>query len=660
MKGLQGIGKAASRATILITAINTLIVSACSSGGGSDYDSAWVGDIENDISVSGSVGDGPTVDASVTIRKNNGEEIISFKSDASASYSVDFAVSERHFPLLIDATGGTDIVTGLAPDFVLRSAVLSPSGRATANVNPFSTVAYELAKDLNGGLTRENLLAAEDIAASSMNSGLTTAMTTGPMRTPVDGPNVAEIIKASETLAEVVRRVRGALVSGGHSTSADVVIEELGSDLIDTVIEGNGGPRADARTAAVAIIATAQVLLESMSNELHVNGADATQGMRQAIEQVLPGASGSALEKLGATVEMIYQANIGLEAAFEITGDVRVLELMQSLGDVRPGMEPAAIRPLLPPDYRTALNAAVAMAATGDTTVVAAVNQVARSGGNQGVDQNRPPVISGQPLASIQVGSNYDFAPVASDLDGDPLTFSIAGRPAWAKFNSSTGHLSGTPQANDAGTYDGITITVSDGELTSSIGPFGISVTSNNSAPVISGTPPATAGVDQQYEFRPAVSDRDSTVFRFSIAGKPSWAEFDVLSGRLSGTPSAGDVGLYRGIEISVTDGTDTAYLPAFSIEVVTIGNSTGSVTLSWSPPTENEDGTLLVDLAGYRIYWSRDGGGYGPPVAIDNPSVTLYVVENLTPGSYEFVATAVNIAGIESQFSNSVTRVVQ
>jgi hypothetical protein len=660
MKGIQGIGRAASTVAILITVINTLILSACSSGGGDNYDSAWVGDIENDISVSGSVGDGPTVDASVTIRKKNGEEIISFKSDANASYDVDFSVSERHFPLLIDATGGTDIVTNLAPDFVLRSAVLSPSDRVTANVNPFSTIAYELAKDLNGGLTRDNLLAAEDIAASSMNSGLTTAMNTGPVQTPVDSTNVAEIIKASETLAEVVRRVRDALVSAGHSTSADTVIEVLGSDLIDAVIEGNGGPRADARTAAVGIITTAQVLLESMSNELHVNGADTTQGMRQAIEQVAPGASGSALDELSATAEMIYQASIGLEAAFEITGDARVLELMQSLRDVRPGMEPALIQPLLPSDYRTALNAAVAMAAAGDSSVVAAVNQVARSGGSQGVDRNRPPVISGQPPASVQVGSSYNFAPVASDLDNDPLTFSIAGRPAWATFDASTGHLSGTPQAGDTGSYEGITITVSDGELTSSIGPFGISVTSNNSAPVISGTPPATAAVDQLYEFRPGVSDRDSTVFRFSIAGKPSWADFDVLSGRLTGTPSAGDVGLYRGIEISVTDGTDTAYLPAFSIEVVATGASTGSVTLRWVPPTQNEDGTQLLDLAAYRIYWSRDGGGYGPPVAIDNPSVTLYVVENLTPGSYEFVATAVNTAGVESRFSNSVTKVVQ
>jgi hypothetical protein len=81
---------------------------------------------------------------------------------------------------------------------------------------------------------------------------------------------------------------------------------------------------------------------------------------------------------------------------------------------------------------------------------------------------------------------------------------------------------------------------------------------------------------------------------------------------------------------------------------------------LNWTPPSENEDGSQLTDLAGYHIYWSRAGESYGQPVTINNPSVTRYVVEGLTPGTYEFVATAVNRAGIESRFSNVITRVVQ
>ena len=46
--------------------------------------------------------------------------------------------------------------------------------------------------------------------------------------------------------------------------------------------------------------------------------------------------------------------------------------------------------------------------------------------------------------------------------------------------------------------------------------------------------------------------------------------------------------------------------------------------------------------------------------VRINNPSVTRYVVENLTPGNYEFTATAINSAGVESRFSNTVFKTVQ
>ena len=660
MKGTQGFGKGPLGAAILVTAVFSLALAGCSPSGEGDYDSAWVGDIEKDINVSGSVGDGPLINASVTIRKKNGEELASFRSDGSASYDVALSVSERHFPLLIEATGGTDLVTESSPDFVLKSAVLSARGSATANVNPFSTIAYELARDLNGGITRDNLLAAEDIVATSMNSGLSTLASSGPMQTPVDGSNVSEIVRASEVLAEIVRRTRDALNAAGQGVSADDVIEALAADLIDGVIEGNGGARADARTAAVANIATAEVILEALTNELHVNGFDATDAMRSAIEQIVPAVTGPTLDELTATEEMIYQATIGLEAAYEVSADARTAELMQALAGVQPGMEPALVKPLLPADYRAALGSAVARTAAGDAGVVDSVNQLARSGGSRGIVENRPPAISGQPASTVQAGERYDFKPVASDLDNDTLTFSITAKPAWASFDTGTGRLSGTPQAADAKTYEGVTITVSDGELSSSIGPFAITVKTSNGSPSISGTPPATAVVGERYAFRPRVTDPDSTVFRFEIAGKPSWAGFDVLTGSLTGTPAEADVGLYSGIEISVTDGIDTVTLPAFSIEVVAGGSATGSVALRWTPPTQNEDGSQLTDLAAYRILWSRNGGSFSNSARISNPSVTRYVVENLTPGTYELVIIAINSAGVESRFSNSITRVVK
>jgi len=86
------------------------------------------------------------------------------------------------------------------------------------------------------------------------------------------------------------------------------------------------------------------------------------------------------------------------------------------------------------------------------------------------------------------------------------------------------------------------------------------------------------------------------------------------------------------------------------------LGTSTvnGSTTLSWMPPTRNDDGTPLT-LTGYRIYWGHSEGHYPHSVTVNNPGLNRYVVEQLTPATYYFVATALSSDG-ESPPSNVVT----
>lgn len=86
---------------------------------------------------------------------------------------------------------------------------------------------------------------------------------------------------------------------------------------------------------------------------------------------------------------------------------------------------------------------------------------------------------------------------------------------------------------------------------------------------------------------------------------------------------------------------------------------STGSVTLSWQPPTQNSDGTPLVDLAGYNIYFGTSSNSYDVQIQVDNPGLSTYVVDNLDPATYYFAATSFNAAGIESGFSGEVVKVV-
>ena len=273
---------------------------------------------------------------------------------------------------------------------------------------------------------------------------------------------------------------------------------------------------------------------------------------------------------------------------------------------------------------------------------------------------NSAPQISGSPSMNVAVGTVYSFTPSAIDADGDELTFSVTNCPFWASFDTASGRLSGVPTLGDVGTTADIAISVTDGNESANLSAFSITVTTSqtNSPPQVSGTPRTSVNEGQYYSFVPVATDADGDTLTFSISGHPSWASFDETTGSLTGTPLAADVGVYANIVISVSDGQAGASLAMFSISVEAI--SLGSATLYWTAPTENEDGTPLTDLAGYKLYWGTIPGSYTNDATIDNPSVTTYVVGNLAPGTYEFVATAFNTAGVESRFSGTATRTIQ
>lgn len=267
---------------------------------------------------------------------------------------------------------------------------------------------------------------------------------------------------------------------------------------------------------------------------------------------------------------------------------------------------------------------------------------------------NMPPEIDGIPATNVIVGNNYSFTPSGSDPDGDLLTYSIANRPTWATFNSASGRLSGAPNAGNIGTNTNIAITVSDGVLTSSLPAFSITVAAANSAPQISGAPDNRVTVGQNYLFTPSASDVDGDQLTYTIQNRPGWAQFNSSTGDLSGTPQAANVGSYSNIIISVSDGSVSDSLPGFAITVDQV--STGAATLSWTPPTENDDGTPLVNLAGYRIYYGTTPGNYPNQITISNPGITSYVVDNLAPNTWYFVSTSFNSTGMESGISNMTT----
>src|SRR5262245_51229626 len=114
-----------------------------------------------------------------------------------------------------------------------------------------------------------------------------------------------------------------------------------------------------------------------------------------------------------------------------------------------------------------------------------------------------------------------------------------------------------------------------------------------NQAPTISGTPNTSVNQSAPYMFAPTAADADGDPLMFGIDGKPAWAGFNTANGQVSGTPTATDVGVYRGIVVWVSDGKSQALLPAFDLTVVGGSPSNPAPTIAGSPATSVVAGAM-------------------------------------------------------------------
>lgn len=594
-----------SRVLMLIVA---LMLSACgpgdSSSGSNDANTVTsnaggqVSDSLDEVesAFSGSVGDGPIVGATLKIYDKDHNLIQTVVSDAGANYSTRIKTKGNAYPLTIEAEDGTDLVTGLVPDFKMVSVVLRPSVKHV-NINPFSTMIVEAARAASGNLSEESIAAAHSVVVNELNFGLDPLIVADPVGMQVTDSSAAVLVKSSEALGEMIRRVRDQMMISGSAVNGNDIVAAIADDVSDGRLDGVGGKNASARISAVSKLASAQVLIEALSNNLKVQGTVATPRIDDAITNTRPSIDP---EKLTGTVrinrEMLDQARGALNSARALSPSIELSSIADTLDSIQIDSLPSDVEPILPSDSSADLEPVITSAVLATDEQLEAVNSatsIAPPGPNDPV--NNAPQLSGNPLTSVLEGSNYLFQPVASDADADTLTFTVSNKPAWITFDAASGRLQGTPGAADAGLYSDIVISVSDGLATDSIGPFNIIVSSINHAPTISGNAQTSVTAGVPYSFKPTASDLDGDSLMFSVVGKPSWAAFDAGTGRLSGTPVASDAGTYSGITISVSDGATSSSLSAFSIVVnVSIPNNSAPVITGTPAASVAEDSAYL------------------------------------------------------------------
>ena len=85
-------------------------------------------------------------------------------------------------------------------------------------------------------------------------------------------------------------------------------------------------------------------------------------------------------------------------------------------------------------------------------------------------------------------------------------------------------------------------------------------------------------------------------------------------------------------------------------------GGGDAAEGLSWSVPTEREDGSALAisDIASYRIYYGLETGIYTGNIDIDH-TTTQAQLSSLPSDKYFVVITTIDTDGRESVFSSEV-----
>ena len=84
-------------------------------------------------------------------------------------------------------------------------------------------------------------------------------------------------------------------------------------------------------------------------------------------------------------------------------------------------------------------------------------------------------------------------------------------------------------------------------------------------------------------------------------------------------------------------------------------------LNLSWAAPTTRLDGEPLTlsELDGYKIYYGTESDNLTPLVDLNDSSVTSYALIDMDPGTYYFTVTAYDTSGLESGYSDIVSKQV-
>lgn len=249
------------------------------------------------------------------------------------------------------------------------------------------------------------------------------------------------------------------------------------------------------------------------------------------------------------------------------------------------------------------------------------------------VTLNTVPVISPLGQRFIYFAGSSVIPVKATDPDGDNLTFTISGLPAFATFDSTgrgTGNLVFSTQPNNAGSYQ-IVISVDDGFGGIATETLKL-VVNDNRPPVLSRIRDVSAVETVQTTISISAVDPDKRdVLRYTLLSGPSFVTSRADGNGLTLTvkPELGDAGTYK-LTVAVSDGRGGLDSSTFTLRVsavnpnkriyINVLNSSPSPDAPWNNIMSSHTGGLLysdgkaseVDITFTPDNWNTSSLGTG------------------------------------------------
>jgi hypothetical protein len=279
---------------------------------------------------------------------------------------------------------------------------------------------------------------------------------------------------------------------------------------------------------------------------------------------------------------------------------------------------------------------------------------------------NRPPVITSTPPEQANAGEQYVYQVVATDPDGDALTYILGrGAPAGASLNRISGLLTWTPGPGDSGELFDFRVFVRDENDSVATQFWQVGVDDAppvNHAPTIDNTAPTTAVEGLQYVWQVEASDDDDDPIAFALRQCPNGASVDGR-GRFTWTPPAGTAGETFDCTLVVNDGRGGVNAQRFTIAVQPEQPPPNEAPqFNTQPPTTAVANSMYVYVAratdpeGTDVRFSLSESPAGATVDAATGRVRWRPGVNQAGDSFGFTLVAEDEDGVQAEQSWTVT----